>query len=595
MKYLELPRRLFERGQYGEAIKLLNRRQEDYPLEPDALLLLGVCLARDRKVAEAKAIFLQLVSGDPNHFEALTWLALLSKNQTDISDALTFARRAIEVHPEDAAGYGTLGGCYLYLREAGPAIDAFRCAVERDPSVAEHHHNLGLAHQMAGRHREAIAEFKKAIELAPDAAQTYLVLAAQYSLFGIAGGALETLQTGLVHLPNSAALHTAIANAYTMVRNEDAAEHHHRRAMALSPDARGGFASWLIAQGRFEESEEIFSSLKADPRQRTFAYYGLMQSRKADSEFVREMETEANQALPPISELYVNYALGKAKDQLKDYEGSMAHYDRANRVAFQIHNAGFPIDPDQLRKEMKRVTAAFESMPPGSSSLAPIFIIGMIRSGTTLLEQIVSSHSQVAAAGELRFWIEEGARLAANPSGTGLDALAKEYAEYTELIAGKSERITDKMPLNFAYAGLILRALPNAKFIHIRRNPIDTCLSIYTTYFAKGPQYAYSKANIVNYYRQYLEAMSYWRTQLPTESLLEIDYEDLISDPSSAVPRVITFCDLPWEEACLHHEKNEAAINTPSRWQARQPIYATSMERWRKFEPWLGEFAELKP
>jgi hypothetical protein len=202
----------------------------------------------------------------------------------------------------------------------------------------------------------------------------------------------------------------------------------------------------------------------------------------------------------------------------------------------------------------------------------------------------------VHSAGELQFWTEETVRLAFGigmEDHPSLEALADEYLTYIEQLAGKSGRITDKMPLNFAYAGVIHRALPGARFIHIRRHPVDTCLSIYTTYYGAGPRFAYNKSNIVAYYREYLRVMGYWRERLPSDRLFELDYEDLISDPQSVIPRIVEFCGLPWDESCLHHDRNESAINTPSRWQARQPIYRTSVERWRRFEPWLGEFAEL--
>jgi hypothetical protein len=220
----------------------------------------------------------------------------------------------------------------------------------------------------------------------------------------------------------------------------------------------------------------------------------------------------------------------------------------------------------------------------------------MIRSGTTLLDQILSSHASIVAAGELRFWIEESLRLAwrnTSPTANDLRDLADEYLAYLELLAGKSVRITDKMPLNFSYTGIIHRALPNARFLHIRRSPVDTCLSIYTTYFGQGAPFAYRKDVTVAYYQEYLRMMDYWRGVIPQDCLFELDYEELISNPANLIPRIIDFCGLPWDDACLHHDQNPVAINTPSRWQARQPMYKSSVDRWRRYEPWLGEFAEL--
>lgn len=383
-----------------------------------------------------------------------------------------------------------------------------------------------------------------------------------------------------------------------MIRNDAAAERHHRRALELSPESRSGFASWLLNQGRFEDANEVFGQMLKDNSDPAFAYYGLMQSRNSSVTVEAMSSLLVSGNLRPRSEMYLRYALGRAEEQRKDFESAMMHFDAANRLAFSIYHAGNPVDPASFREEHLSVQRLYESMresaPPANLTPAPIFIIGMIRSGTTLLDQIVSSHPAVASGGELRFWIEETLRLVAQGSSShDLLALSEEYVNYAQLLAGKGERVTDKMPLNFAYAGIINLALPNARLLHIRRNPVDTCLSIYTTFFGQGALFAYNKRNVVEYYREYLAAMDYWRAELPPNRLLEIDYEELIADPVSVIPKVIEFCGLPWDEACLNHHQNESAINTPSRWQARQPIYKSSLERWRNYEPWLGEFAQL--
>ena len=516
--------------------------------------------------------------------------------------ALAYAHRAIGLKPGDAAGYGVLGDCYLAARLPEKAIEALEHAVELAPDVAEHRHNLALALLMAHRHGEAIVQLRQAMALAPRNPQSYLVLASTYALYGMAGQAIECLAEGLANLPDCAALHSAAAGAFAMIRNDDAAERHHRRALDLSPEGRSGYATWLLNQGRFEEANEIFDTMIREGDDLAFAYYGLMQSRKTvDSEFVAQTEALlGSDRLRPRSEMFLRYALGRAEESRKHYGEAMAHFDAANRLAQTIYHSGHPIDPAGFAQEHAKVRALYESIrevaPSGDPTEVPIFIVGMIRSGTTLLDQIVSSHPAAASGGELRFWIEETLRLAAQdavPTADELWALSQEYVGYASLLAGTSPRITDKMPLNFAYAGVMNLAMPNARFLHIRRHPIDTCLSIWTTFFGQGALFAYDKANVVAYYREYRRMMAYWRETLPPDRLLELDYEALIADPEPTIRRVVEFLGLPWDEACLRHDQNTSAINTPSRWQARQPIYRTSVERWRRYEPWLGEFAEL--
>jgi tetratricopeptide (TPR) repeat protein len=509
------------------------------------------------------------------------------------------------MEPNNAVGYGTLGACHLYERQPKEAIQAFDKAIHLAPDVAEHEHNLGLAYLMAHQHGRAIPHFRRAIELNPGNPNSYSVLASAYSLFGMAGKSIECLSEGLSVIPNSSALHVAAAAAFAMIRNEVAAEAHYRRALELSSGTRGAFATWLLNTGKFSQANAIFEQMILDDSDPAFAYYGIMQSYKlteSDSVMVTKMEKLLEGGrLRSGSEMYLQYALGRAAEQQKNYQKAMSHFNAANRLAYAINHAGHPTDPEEFPQQNVRVKGLYEALvkqsEPGNSNATPIFIIGMIRSGTTLLDQILSSHPSVASGGELRFWIEETLRIVATdktPTGEELVALSEEYIRYIRLLADDAVHITDKMPLNFAYAGVIHTALPNARLIHIRRNPIDTCLSIYTTYFGKGALFAYNKQNIVAYYKEYLRMMDYWRAQLPSDRLLEIDYEELISNPDLVIPKVIEFCGLPWDEACLHHDLNQSAINTPSRWQARQPLYSSSIAKWKKYEPWLEEFADLK-
>jgi tetratricopeptide (TPR) repeat protein len=433
-----------------------------------------------------------------------------------------------------------------------------------------------------------------------------LALSAHYSRYGILGKSLEVLEAGLRKSPQNAALHVAIASAFTLIRNDGAAEQHYRRAIALSVHAKIPYALWLIGQGRNDEALTVYREIRQDSPRNGVAFYGIVQTQPGaaeDESLILEMRRLLEEpGLETASRMYLCYGLAKICEQQKNYQASMGYYDQANDAAFELQNASIRFDIERIRDDFRRVTACYEELVRsgvwGVSGPAPIFIVGMIRSGTTLLDQIISSHSQVANAGELRFWIEKSLWLAhrdPRPDRELLVKLAEEYLEYARLLAGEGQTFTDKMPLNYSSIGLIHRTLPDARFVHIRRHPVDTCLSIYTTYFGAGAEFYHHKANTVAYYREYLNAMNYWRSQIPQDRLLEIQYEELVAEPEPVVRKVIDFCGLPWDKACLHHEQNRSAISTPSRWQARQPVYKSSLERWRKYEPWLGEFAELLP
>jgi tetratricopeptide (TPR) repeat protein len=588
-------RKLYEAGRFVDALGVLGSATD-----PDSQLLIGACHARLRSVEKAVAVFTEILERDPDCFEALTWMAALKKNRQEIQDALSFARSAVRLQPSNAIAQSVLGGCYLYLRDPSNAIFAFEHAVLLDPYAAEHAHNLALSLLMGHRNAEAIEQLRTAISLAPDRPQSYLTLADAFMLYGKVGDALDCLSSGLAAIPNSAPLHSAAANAFSALRNDAAAERHHRSAMQLSPDAKGAYAAWLLNQGRFAESQAMYAELTGNPTTCAIGYYGMMQSRKlteADRPLIREMEgAVADRRLGSGGEMRIRYALGKAYEQLREFGSAIGHFDAANELAFAIHHAGHPFSPEQLAEEHERVKSLYARIPSLTGSDSPIFIVGMIRSGTTLLDQIVSSHRSVSSAGELRFWMEETLRLAASPvppSVEEVSELARQYVAYGRLLSGAAETFTDKMPLNFAYLGILAKALPNARFLHIRRHPIDTCLSIYTTYFGQGANFAYRRQNILAYYKAYQKMMSFWRQVVPQDRLFELDYEELIANPDGVVPAVIDFCGLPWDDMCLRHHENPVAINTPSRWQARQPIYKSSTERWKNYEPWLREFTEL--
>jgi hypothetical protein len=239
-------------------------------------------------------------------------------------------------------------------------------------------------------------------------------------------------------------------------------------------------------------------------------------------------------------------------------------------------------------------------------------IVGMPRSGTTLVEQIVSMHPEVGAGGELNFWNERGAawhRSAEAGNETPfvvsenlateflvsefLDKAAADYLGVLRAIAPKAARVTDKMPFNFLWAGMIHRAFPRATIIHCRRAAIDTALSIHQTHFHPVLAFPTGGAELVAYFRDYQRLTDHWRRVLPADRFIEVDYEDLTRAPEPVIRRIIAACGLAWNDACLRPESNPRAVKTPSKWQTRQPIYRTSVERWRRYEPWLGPLRAL--
>jgi hypothetical protein len=289
----------------------------------------------------------------------------------------------------------------------------------------------------------------------------------------------------------------------------------------------------------------------------------------------------------------LHLALGKAADDLVDYALAMHHFDAADAVrrgSLSFDSAAFSAEIDRLiaRSTPEWIARASQL---GSCDATPVLILGMPRSGTTLVEQIISNHPEVGAGGELHFWNERGAVWHQSGAGTDTAFLAKAAADYLGVlrtIAPKAARVTDKMPFNFLWAGLIHVAFPRAVIIHCRRAAVDTALSIHQTHFHPSLAFPTGGSELVMYFRSYQRLVDHWRSVLPQDRFIDVDYEELTRAPEPVIRRIIAACGLAWDDACLRPESNPRAVRTPSKWQARQPIYRNSVARWRRYEPWLG-------
>jgi tetratricopeptide (TPR) repeat protein len=371
-------------------------------------------------------------------------------------------------------------------------------------------------------------------------------------------------------------------------------------ADAMAHDLLGNL---LAESGRFDEAYACFSHAVAIAPLMVGSYYDLVRCRpvtSADEALVARIEAAlAMRGLDVEQRLRVHLALGKAADDLGDYARAMQHFDAADALrpsSLSFEPAAFDAEINRL---IERCTPDLIARAPerGSSDTAPILIIGMPRSGTTLVEQIVSSHREVRAGGELNFWNERGAAWhRAGPAGTAAPFLSQAAADYLGVlrtIGPKAARVTDKMPFNFLWAGLIHLAFPRATIVHCRRAAIDTALSIHQTLFHPNLAFPTGGARLVAYFRSYERLTDHWRNVLPPDRFVEVKYEELTREPEPVIRRIITRCGLRWDAACLQPERNPRFVKTPSKWQTRQPINRNSVERWRRYEPWLGPLRAL--
>ncbi|HUC19412.1 MAG TPA: sulfotransferase [Acetobacteraceae bacterium] len=524
--------------------------------------------------------------------------------------AIAAFRQAILLDPDNPISHHDLGLACLRSRRISDAIAAFREAIALKEDYPSAYHNLGLALEESRDDIGALKAHGRAAELAPNMADAHERLGALLDRCACPDEAIESFERAAAAKPNSTTGRLARAEALRLRGQLAEAESWFHRAIARDPSnayALRSFGIFLTNLGRLGEAAEWFMRDLAQYPTDVLAFYNLTLARKfaaADGPLIIRMTklAEAGGLSEHFKEL-LHFALGKAYDDLEDRAAAMRHFDAAN--AFAAHDLRF--DRSAFSARIDRIIAQFgrgEDADPVTSGEenatpllpTPILIVGMPRSGTTLLEQIISSHPDVAAGGELGFWERRAlvweAALAERIAPPDPAALASDYRAALRTVSPDAPYVTDKMPNNFLWLGLIRTSFPSARIIHARRHPLDTCLSIYTKRFS-GSFYSRDRASLVFYYRQYQRLMAHWRAVLPSDRFLEIDYEALVTDREAETRRLIAFLGLKWDDCCLSPERNSRLVKTASVWQVRQPVYTNSLGRWRRYEPWLGELREL--
>jgi tetratricopeptide (TPR) repeat protein len=594
-----------------DAASLVGQILRLNPNHAEATLLLGIVDLKKNQLSSSIATLTQAVNLDPNSSDAAFWLSNAYRKQRNFDLAVQFAQRAVHLEPDSEHAQNHLGMCLLDAGRSTEAVDAFLKATEIQPRTGGFFDNLGRALQACGRNGEATAAYERALKIGPVTPGALYRLGDVYmsepNVDAAAGCARAILRIN----PNSAPGNLLLARALIGAGKVQEGAEYAQIAMRLAPGNAVPVAYYgraLQSLGDIAEADEQFKrSIELEPHQ-GFAYYALVHNHKVKPEerpmVDKMLELTVSQSLPFRETIQLEYGLGKSLEDLGDYESAMRHFDKANELDTRLKVGVAPFQKSDLEETARFLITTFDqefvtkNAADGDRTQLPIFVIGMMRSGTTLAEQILSSHPEVGGAGEQLFWPENagsGHKLfgARGFDAPRLKALSKEYLELLESIAPNQARVVDKMNTNYLLLGLLHIAYPNARIVHMKRHPVDTCLSIWATPVARDVNLCASKDNIVFAYQQYLQIMEHWRAILPKGRLLDVQYEELVSDQESVTRQMVEFCELEWSDACLKPEQNRRAVKTPSVWQVRQPVYKTSMERWRKYEPWLGDFSRL--
>jgi len=595
-------------GQAAAAEQLCRRAFEQDPNCAEAMVVLGALADMTGRPDTAMEHVQHALQIEPTSFSGLTWLVRLLLTSDNPASATLHAEKNAILHPKSAEALEALSRCYLQEGRLAEALGCVDAAISMRPDQPEFHYTRAVTLFRLENYFEAAEAIRRCLHALPTEDGAVLLAAIELKL-GRFARALQAATRALKRNPQSSSAHVSAATALTNLDRIEEAEAHWKTALEEAPDPEAILivkALALLRQGEFESATRALEdSIKAQPRQGD-AYCALTSSKRiteTDCPLIDQMEAvRVEGGLAPDQEMNLAFALGKAYDNLGDYPTANQHFERANellRASIPPAITGVSIQSAVVDANIAAFTKKFlsEIQTLNSRSDVPIFVVGMMRSGTSLVEQVLTCHPEIGGAGEQSFWQANEHRLVDfQRKSLDMRTLRRASDEYLELLANFAPgyaRIVDKNPANVFSLGLIHRAFPNARIIHTRRQPIDTAMSIWMTPMKTSANFVGDRAGIVATYKEYLRIMGHWREVIPSDRLLEVDYEDLIANPETVVREMLEFCGLPWNEACLHPELNDRKVLTPSFWQVRQPFYISSIDRWRRYEPWLGEFRDL--
>ena len=493
----------------------------------------------------AEMIYREVLKKDPRHVEAARLLAGIAAKNKRFRDAEVFLRQVLKNAPDYVRAWVDLVNVQRELDKLDDAVESAKQVLRLTPDNAESHMVYASAIGMTGMHEEAIESYQKAIEMAPDKA-----------------GAI----CGMAHHQKT-------------IGQQDQAISSYRRAIEVKPDHAEAY--WSLANlktFRFEDDEvAAMESLLENPE------------------------------LPDDARAQVHNALGLEMEGRKDYDQAFDHFEKCNEARRPLEFYD-PVETEGTNDRLiDMFNAEFLEKNAGvpNSTVTPILVVGLPRSGSTLIEQILASHSQVDGTHELgdlsraiQSVRKEKTRRSRFPEAlANLDVdewkkIGEEYLQRTETFRSGAPYFVDKNPNNFIYAGIMKLALPNTKIINARRHPLDSCLGSFKQLFASGQPFTYDITELSEYYLQYQRLMDYWHELLPG-FVLDVQYESVVADLDTEVRRILDFCELPFEEACLKFHETERAVKTASSEQVRKPIYSSSVNLWRNYEPHLDEMVHI--
>ena len=633
-----------EGDEFEMAADLCRDALDEDPRDDKMRILLGTILVRQTRYQDAEKLLREVISRWPEIPKAHRELAnaLIAQGKGD--EAIESYKRVIELTPDNPVAHRDLSMALKSLGRRDEAEQALNVSFELDPErkdlviAAEHQRAgefgkaeticrnilrkdptnvnatrmLGLIAGELGKHRLAARMLRNTVKLAPDFFGAQIDLARALLEIEALEECETVLQRAIKMRPKLPQPRSMLGNVYNkMGRFEDGVEAF-KSALQQQPNHAGSMAGLghsLKTIGRQEESVDIYRDcIKNFPTfgEAYWALANLKTFRFSDDEIAALEKHVDDEKLPDETRVNLNYSLGKAYEDRGDYDLAFQRYDQGSQLR-RPHESYDPVHTETVHDQIiETISAEFieKNLGNGNPDDAPIFIVGLPRSGSTLVEQILASHSQVDGTHELPDLPRvihtinrqrpqgDNYPQALRHYGKDLAKLGDQYIESTARFRKGSPFFTDKMPNNFASIGLIALILPNAKIVNARRHPLDSCMGSFKQLFYKGQSFTYDLVELGEYYLEYQRLMDHWHNILPGK-VLDVHYEDMVADQESQTRRLLEYCGLPWEDGCLKFYETDRAVITASSEQVRQPIYSKSVNSWRRFEPHLGPLIEV--
>jgi tetratricopeptide (TPR) repeat protein len=638
----------FRAGDVKEAERICRRALPEFGRDPNILCLLGEIHLRQRQPQAAKNLFTEVLGRQPDFPRALEGMGLSLLADLKAADAVDYLRRAVAATPNRTQTRVALARALGESGHVAESEDSIREAIQRDPKQAaltraENALGEGRMEEAEKTLRELLADdpdnvkalkllatiaieasrfkparklLERAVSIEPGFVPGWNELANLYMKQDRYDEALEAAQRAIELDPQMVQARVVLGNILTRAQRHEESLEAYREALKISPRAGGalsGMGHVLKTIGRQQESIEAYRQcIKAHPAYGE-AYWSLanLKTFRFDDDEVQVMEKMVREeSLPDEPRVNFYLSLGKHYENEKDFDKAFEHYRTGNELRRQ-HEIYDPVQTQVIHDRMIEVFSEeffAEREGWGDPDASPILIVGLPRSGSTLIEQILASHSQVEGTMELPDLSRISADLSRQSPGRseypeailgvgekGIRAMGEAYIRSTMRYRSGLPYFIDKMPNNFVHIGFLHLILPNAKVIDARRHPLDSCLGSYKQLFFKGQSFTYDPFELAHYYLQYRRIMDHWHAVLPGK-VLEVNYEEMVNDQENQTRRLLEYCGLPWEDRCLRFYETERAINTASSEQVRQPIYKGAVNFWRNYEAHLGEMIEtLEP